>query len=513
GWDKVREQRFRRQIELGIVPAETPLSPRNSEIDHDVRPWDELTADERRLFARYMEVYAGMVDSIDQSLGRLRSELERLGEWDNTLVMFTSDNGGSREGEEIGTSSYFRTLSYNMPDAVEEDLARIDLVGGPQSLAHYPRGWAMTSNTPYRLYKINTHAGGHSVPFVVSWPAAIPAELRGGLRTQYQHITDVFPTVLDLVGAEAPTHRRGRPTFEVQGSSLTSTIGDASAPSTHREQHYEMWGHRGFYRDGWEAVTCHQDATAFSDDRWELYDLVNDMTETVDLAASQPDKLAELIEAWERGARDNQVLPLDERTGLKFIQRPPWVDEMAEPVTLGPAAPQLERFRSLQLIDSRSFRVIIELTQPPGGAGTLVAHGDQGGGYGLYVIDGALHFIHNGYGVMTEVDGGPIDVGDHSVVLAVDAPGDGVWNAALEIDGLLRAEAGGLRMLNAMAPFQGIDVGIDRRSPVSWSLYERHGTFPFSGSVHAVRYEPGERAPDAGARWLDLLREMGSRYE
>ncbi len=173
GWDSVREARHRRQVELGLLPPGTPLPPRNAEEGDDVEPWDSLAAGDQALYARYMEVYAAMVDSIDQSVGRLYEALEELGVAEDTIVLFLSDNGASREGEAGGTTSYFRTLvSTNVTDLEDRalDRSRIELAGGPRALVHYPRGWAMASNTPFRLYKINTHAGGHSVPFILHWP-------------------------------------------------------------------------------------------------------------------------------------------------------------------------------------------------------------------------------------------------------------------------------------------------------------------------------------------------------
>ncbi len=512
GWDAVRGERFARQQELGVVAPGTQLPPRNREQDHDVQPWDDLAADEREVFARHMEVYAAMVGSVDESFGRLRTALEAMDEWDDTLVVFLSDNGASREGELRGTAAYLRTLTPLVEESFAEDRSRLGLLGGPRTMPAYPRGWAMASGTPFRLYKINTHAGGHSVPFVVRHPVAAPADA-GALRHQYQHVTDLLPTVLDIVGVDHPSRRRGSPLLEPQGTSFAASLTDPDAPSSHPEQHFEMRGHRGFYRDGWEVVTCHLERTPFSDDRWELYDLASDPTETRDLAAQHPDKVAELVEAWEQGAWQDQVYPLDEGSGLKYLVRPPWYAELAEPVTLVPGMPQLERWRSLQLVDQRSFTVTVVLTHAPGAQGTLVAHGDQGGGYGLYVVDDRVRFVHNGYGLMTEVDSGPPPAATGQVELAIEAAGGGVWNASLAVDGQPRGDADGLRQLMAMAPFQGIDVGVDRRSPVSWELYERHGSFPYGGTIERVVITPGELAPDAGARWLDVIRESALRYD
>ena len=195
GWDVVRERRHRRQLELGVIPPGTPLAPRNDEAGDDVPAWDELDPERQRLFSKYMSVYAAMVDNIDQNVGRLRAALEEMGEWDNTLFVFTSDNGGSREGERDGTSAYFRTLHFGRTgteEPLEEDLARIDEMGGPTTMPHYPRGWAMVSNTPFRLYKINAHRGGHSVPFVVSWPDGSGARRRaaGPVRARHRPAPD-----------------------------------------------------------------------------------------------------------------------------------------------------------------------------------------------------------------------------------------------------------------------------------------------------------------------------------
>ncbi|MEE3275354.1 MAG: arylsulfatase [Actinomycetota bacterium] len=516
GWDIVRQRRFERQQQLGVIPEGAVLGPRNTEPDHAVEAWDDLTEMEREVFARYQEIYAGMVDNLDQNFGRLRAELEAMGEWDNTIVVFTSDNGGSREGQERGTSSYFRTLIAHTQgsspfDDIEVDHARLDLMGGPQTLPHYPMGWAMVSGTPFRLYKINTHQGGHQVPCIVSKGVGLAEG--GSLRTQYQHVTDLLPTVLDLVGLDLPTTKHGQPLPPPAGSSFMASLADSDAPSTHPEQYYEQAGHRGFYRDGWSAVTCHGRRKPFSEDTWELHNLAEDPTESHDLAAEHPEKLAELREAWEQAAWDNQVFPLDEGSGASYIQRPPWEAVLAEPVTFLPGTPTVERYRSAQFVSFRSFTLDVALDYSAGDEGILVAHGDQGGGYSLYVEDGHLFLAYNAYGVMIVVDGGPLADGTSSVTLDVEAPGSMRVHAELRVDGEVVDQSRDLPLLTSMAPFEGIDVGIDRRSPVSWDVYERHGAFPWTGTLHSVAYTPGELAPDAGVRWLDVLRESASRYE
>jgi len=509
GWDALRAERFARQQELGIVEPGTEVAPRNTEPQHDVVAWDTLSAQERELFARHMAVYAGMVDNIDQNVGRLVAALEQLGELDDTLFIFTSDNGASREGEEVGTTSYYVHLLQG--DDVEADHARIDLLGGPRTTPHYPRGWAMASSTPFRLYKINTHRGGHSVPFIASWPAGIPTD--GSIRRQWGHVTDLLPTILDAVDGAAPTEQAdGSP---LDGTTLLPAWRAADAPTTHTEQVFEMNGHRGYYRDGWEAVTLHLPMTPFADERWELYDLGTDPTELHDLAEREPERLAGLVRAWEDAAWAGRIYPLDEGTSLKYLVRPPRSEVYRGPVTIAPGTPTLERWRSVQLIWFRSCTITIDATlRRPEDRGHLVAHGDQGAGYAVYVLDGHVHFVHNdGRGLLRILDGGPIGPGRHEVVCDLRAAAGNTWTVSLRVDGGEPAVLDGVPFLYGMAPFEGIDVGIDRRSPVSWDLFERFGAFPFTGEMGPVRFEPGADAPGAPASLVGMLRDIGLKFE
>jgi arylsulfatase len=504
GWDALREERFARQQELGLVEPGTALPPRNSERGHEVQPWDSLESEVQELFARYMAVYAGMVDNVDQQLGRLLAAVEELGELDNTIVLFTSDNGASREGEAEGTTAYYQHLLGSTDTAA--DVARLDEIGGPTTTPHYPRGWAMASGTPWRLYKISTHAGGHSVPMVLAGPG-VPT----GLRRQYTHVTDVMPTLLDLLGLERPTHRHGVELRPVAGASFRATIDSEDAPSAHPEQHYEMVGNRGYYRDGWEVVTDHRPLTPFSDEEWELYDLRNDPTETRDLAGERPELVAELAAAWDAAARANDVYPLDEGSGVKFLQRPPRVEVLGEPVTLFPGTPTLERWRSQQLVANRSFTVTVRLGSVDEGGlgeGVLVAHGDQGGGYSLAVSAGELVFHHNdGRGRLRTLSA-RLPAAE-VVEMAFTAPGGGTWSVALSVDGTEVAADAGYTILFPMAPFQGIDVGRDSKSPVVWG----RGLAPYTGVIQSVTYTPGPLAPDAPAALLEVLRELGRKFE
>ena len=503
GWDAVREARFARQLEMGIFPAGTPLPPRNHEAGHDVQAWADHSTDEQALFARYMEVYAAMVDNVDQNLARLLDTVEALGDLDDTVVIFTSDNGGTEEGGATGSRSYYKKFGgftgmtgWNLD--VERDP---ELIGGPQTLVHYPRGWGMASNTPFRLYKSSTHTGGVRVPLVVSWPSGIPATDRGTFRHQYQYVTDLYPTILDLAGLP--------PRDGLDGSSFAGAISRAASESTHVEQYSECFGNRSFYRDGWKLVALHQRGAPYEDGEWELYDITSDPTEVDDLAAERPDKVRELADGWESAASDNQVFPLDDGTGLLQLLRRPDDEAFHHEVRLLPGTPTLERYRSQQLIAFRDFTIDVELDHGPRDDGVLVAHGDQGGGYVIYVEQGDLHFAYNHYGDMFQLDAGPLAPGPRQVTLRARAGDRFTWDFDLEVDGASVASMPGAQMLLGFAPFQGIDVGIDRRSPVAWSVHERHGAFPYSGRLVAVTYRPGAAAPYDPQNLVEAIRAAG----
>lgn len=509
GWDRLREQRLARQVELGIVPEGTVLPERNSEAGEDVVAWDSLSAAEQRLFARYMEVYAAMVEAIDQSVGRLRATLEELGEWDNTVFVFLSDNGASREGRNAGGASYFYKSPGTLPadrEMREFDLASYDAMGGPTTWPHYPRGWAMACNTPFRLYKVTAFRGGNQVPMVLSWPKGI--QQRGEIRRQYQHVTDMLPTLVDLLGLEPLTSRNGLPAHPLAGSSLVPTIADPSAPSTHGEQYTECAGHRAFYRDGFEVVTFREPLKPFRDEHWHLFDMNADPTQIHDLSAERPELVAELADAWEQAAWANQVFPLDEGTRLNYLWRPPFDEPLGRPVTIRPGTPTLERMRSLRLVSNRSFRFVVDWRYVPGDEGIIVAHGGQESGYLLFVEDGRLHFVENAAGEMVVLPPAPLAGASREVVVDVTAPGDETWLVEISVDGTA-ATSGTVAQMVGFLPFEGIDVGVDRRSPVSWDIYRRRRTFPFTGTIVGVTYIPGAPAPGTGAEAIARAIEIG----
>jgi len=401
GWDAWREAVYQRQVAGGILPEGTRLSER----PEWVSAWADLNDGQRTLYARMMEVFAGFLTHTDEQIGRLLACIESLGELDNTLVVVVSDNGTSGEGGFDGSIN--EVLMFNGINAsLETNLAEIDTLGTEWSYGHYPTGWAMAGNTPFRRWKRQAHNGGIADPLIMSWPSGMAA--RGETRHQYLHAVDVAPAILDATRTPFPATLRGFPQTALAGESFAFTYDDPDAPSRRTRQYYEMNGCRAIYDNGWKAVTFHAAPPGhpadgvgdpnlpFMDDRWELYDLTADFSETHDLAATYPDKLQEMIALWFSEAGKYGVLPLHARQ-LKGLRPKPY--------------PERDIFRYWQdttRIDNeaalnvrmRPFSVLARVTIPQGGGeGVLIAQGGRFGGWSFFVQDGRLHFEHNYLGL------------------------------------------------------------------------------------------------------------------
>jgi len=492
GWDAAREARFARQLAEGLFPPGTRQAPRNPEPGFDVPAWTSLSAEQGARYARYMEVYAAMVGTVDASLGRITATLDALGELDNTIIVFTSDNGGTAEGGPAGTRSYFSQFVHrDVPADWQRDVPHEESWIGSERLGvHYPRGWGQVSNTPFRFYKGQTYAGGVRVPFLLSWPDGLPrSPADSGLRHQYGYVTDVTPTLLQLAGVPPLASRSGRPTQPFDGVDLGSVLHQADAASPHREQYAEMGGHLGYYRDGWKLLARPAPGDSLDDPQWRLYDVRTDPTELDDLAEAYPEKVAELAGAWRAAAWRNTVFPL--LTAADRVVRRPEEELLSRPVRLLPGTPTLERYRSAQLIQYRDFSIRVELGgHRAGDEGVLVAHGDLMGGYLLYVEDGQVQVLVNSYGRLAEASG-PVEVGAREIRLDVAATADLRWRLTVSADAVAVAELPDQVALVGMAPWTGISVGVDARGPVSWRLRERRGTFRYTGDLRAVTFTPG----------------------
>ena len=486
GWDVERAQRLARQKAMGLVPETTDLPPRND----GVKAWETHSDEERRVFTRLQSAFAGMLDHADQHLARLLAFLDRTGQRDNTLVIVMSDNGASQEGGPLGFVNAMGPFNFK-PEPIAEKLARIDDIGGPDTHSNFPHGWAMASNTPLRRYKQNTHGGGIRDPFILSWPQRIAAQ--GELRHQFVHASDLVPTLLDLIGIAAPATIAGVPQMPLEGVSFAASIADATAPSKPVPQYFEMFGHRGLWHDGWKAVAFHPPGTPFDNDKWELFHLAEDFSETHDLAAAEPERLAALVKLWWEQAEAHQVLPLDDRFGPRFAEnaarfhgaRTRFVFHAGMGHVPTDVAP-----------DVRSRDYLIEAhveIGPEGAEGVLIAHGDATSGYSLYVKDG--HLVHDlNIGGRHEIVSSTraVPAGAHRLGLRVERlrresePAKGARTGfsqyTLLIDG---EEVGALTTqlaFHTLISWSGLDIGHDRGSPVS----DYTAPFAFTGRLSHV---------------------------
>jgi arylsulfatase A-like enzyme len=486
GWDVEREQRLQRQIALGLVPETTKLPARND----GVQPWASHSADEQKVFTRLQSAYAAMLDHADQHLGRLLTFLDRAELRENTLVIVLSDNGASQEG---GPRGFINAMGpYNFkPEPMEEKLARIDDIGGPNTHTNFPHGWAMAANTPLRRYKQNTHGGGIRDPLVMSWPKGFPGQ--SGVRHQFAHATDLVPTLLNLIGIAPPHHVNSLVQSPLDGVSFAASLSDPTASSRAQPQYFEMFGHRGLWSDGWKAVAYHAPGTPFEADQWELYHLETDFAETTDLAAQEPEKLQALIELWWREAERNRVLPLDDRFGERFAenaarnqgQRRHFVFHKGVGHVPTDVAPDVR---------SRSYSIVANVQMPRSGAnGILISHGDATSGYALYVRDNRLvHTINIGSTLVTVTSTCTIPADARTLAvrcrrLSRERPpkmgvGAGCTSFTLLIDG---AEVGSIETPLSFVNFvswSGLDIGMSRGSPVG----DYAAPFAFTGALAKV---------------------------
>ncbi|WP_354645240.1 arylsulfatase [Kitasatospora camelliae] len=406
GWDAYRERTFARQKQLGIVPPDAQISPH----DPDVPAWESLSPDARRLAARMMEVFAGFLSHTDHHIGRLIDFLKETGELDNTLIMVVSDNGASAEGGASGTTNELQFFN-NAPESLEESLARIDELGGPETFNHYPWGWTWAGNTPFRRWKRETYRGGVSDPFLVHWPRGIQA--RGEIRDQFAHIIDMVPTVLDVLGIEPPATIRGVTQSPLHGVSFAHTFDDPAAPTRHRTQYYEMFGHRAIDHDGWRAVcpwpgpNFTEAEHAFGDPitmadlddldahHWELYHVAEDVAETRNLAEEHRSKLIEMIALWYVEAGKYNVLPIDGSVLQRLMLERPQITEDRTSYTFRTGTQVLPAAVAPRVLN-RPHSVTADVEIPSGGAeGVLLCQGTNAGGWTFYVKDNHLHYAHN----------------------------------------------------------------------------------------------------------------------
>ena len=410
GYEAYRSWVLARMIERGILPKDTELTPINPmsketlpEADI-VRPWNTLSEDEKKLFARMAEVYAAFSEYTDVEIGRLIDYLEESGQLKNTLIFYCADNGASGEGSPSGSVNENRFFN-GYPDDIQQNMSMIDKLGSPDTYNHYPTGWAVAFSTPYRMFKrYASYAGGTSDPLVIHWPRGIKA--RGEVRHQYHHCTDIVPTILDCCGLEMPKVIDGVKQAPLAGVSMRYTFDDANAPTRKETQYYEMAGTRGIWHRGWKAAAEHgplpSDQGHFDQDRWQLFHTDKDRSEAKDLAEQEPGRLKELIDLWMQQANENNVLPLID-LGVQALHEmeyhkasPPNGRYVYYPGTT--EVPEASSARTL----GASFKALAEVEFTGDSQGVIFAQGSRFGGYSLFVKDGKLVFVYNFLGIPPE---------------------------------------------------------------------------------------------------------------
>lgn len=519
GWDAQREITLARQKELGVVPPEAELAPWVGDVPH----WDELSDTQRLVAERLMETYAAFAEHTDAQVGRLIEALRERGELDDTLVLYIlGDNGASAEGGIDGTLN--ETLRLNGFDDTAERIAeQLDDIGGPDTFAHYPVGWALALDTPYQWTKqVASHYGGTRNGLIVHWPARIGDA--GEVRHQWHHVIDVLPTILEVSGVPAPESVNGVPQDPIEGTSFGYSFDDAEAPDRHTTQYFELFGNRGIYHEGWTAVAQHRtpwkwvqgkDLPRFEDDVWELYDTRSDWTQAQNIADRFPEKLAELQELFHREAVKYKVYPLDdrgrERVNAEFSGRT--TGFRGDTIVLTPAHARL-REDAVPDVKNTSFRLSAVIDVAGDDAdGVLVAQGARYAGWSFYLKRGVPVFAYNLVGLqLTHIRGAePVGPGRHVVEYVFDYDGGGLGRGgtgSLLVDG---REVGHGRVERTVPFFFSMDetlnVGIDRGSPIT-DDYSRDGGNPFTGELETVTIERGDDAvrPTDGQRLEALQR-------
>lgn len=506
GWDEVRQEWFERQLASGIIPPDTELAARNP----GVKRWEDLSDNGRRFAARLFEAFAGFLDHTDAQLGRLLQHLEDSGQLDNTIVLLTSDNGASGMGGPMGMLSIVaggngiatnegellargvgEPHSAAEAERLEAWQSRLDDIGGPRSWTDVPWGWAQVANTPLRWYKSDAYGGGVRVPLIVRWPERVP---RGQIRDQFHYVTDIVPTVLDVLDESPPESYKGIAQMPVHGKSMAYTFDDPEAASNKSVQYFEMRGHRALWMDGWKAVTRHFRGTPYEDDEWELFNLADDFSETNNLAEQEPERLQRMIDRWWIEAGRYNVLPLDDRTPAGGPSQRPGNPHDGLHYRYYPPTAHLHG-RVSPMLQLGDWTITAEVERDSTDQeGVLFAHGSMAGGVSFYIQNNRLCLDYNSReDVTVGRSESELPSGSLTVVAALSSSSGKTGAATLSVD---REVVGRVEIpdTSGIAVRGGADVGADQYSPVTDS-YE--APFEFSGTIRVVdvKIEPRVQLP------------------
>ena len=490
GWDAAREIILAKQKKLGIVPKDTLLSARTEAI----QKWDSLGRDEKKLYARQMEVFAAMLDHLDNEIGRIIDTLKRTGQYDNTMIIVTSDNGASGEGGLAGTFNETYVLN-GMQTELEANMRRIDEWGGRDTYPHYHAGWAMAGNTPFKYFKQSVHRGGIADPLIVHWPKGIKD--KGAIRNQYHHITDIAPTILEVSKLKEPKSIDGIEQIPYDGSSIAYSFNDADAPTTKTVQYYEMFGNRSVWADGWKAVTLHakrmpwdlNTVLPFDQDEWELYNTNEDFSEAVNLAAKYPEKLEELKQLFDEQAWKYNVYPLFDDMIMRISrQQDRQFGDTTEFTFYSPGAVRIAE-KASPPIKGRSHTIETVIDLKGDEEGVIVACGGFTGGYSMFIKDHRLYYNYNFLdGVHYVMKSKPLPKGITKLMVKYVDNGKFAGHGELYVNGKKVDEVDMPKThISTFSLSEPFDVGIDNGTPVAPPLYSDE--FSFTGTLDKVIFK------------------------
>jgi arylsulfatase len=493
GWDKAREAIHKRQLEMGVIPAGTQLSPRIPEIP----AWDSLNPQEKKLYARQMEVFAAMLTHVDEQIGRMIETLKRTGQYDNTIIFVTSDNGSSGEGGLAGTFNETYVLN-GLQTPFDANMSHYDDWGGPNTYPHFHAGWAMAGNTPFKYFKQIVHNGGIADPLIITWPKGIKA--KGEVRNQYHHITDIGATILDVTGTPFFEEIDGHEQMKLDGVSMKYSFDNADAPTNHPEQYYELFGNRAIYKNGWKAVTIHANrmpwdlnrTAPFENDVWELYHIDEDFSESVNVADKYPEKLEELKKRWEELAWENNVFPLyDDMIQRIAKQQGRLFGDRKVFTYYFPGAVRIAEKASAP-VKGKSHTIETTLNLTGKEEGVIVACGGFTGGYTLFIKDNRVYYDYNYYhGLYYSLESAPLPKGKVDIKFKFTETGGktkGIpgGQGELYINGKKEGEVDMPEMhISTFSLSETFDVGIDAGTPVS-NKYRVTNHYPFTGELDKV---------------------------
>jgi len=521
GYEAYREWVLERMIEKGVMPKGTKLTPINPQPEEVaktapgdmVRPWDTLNADEKKLFARMAEVYAGFSEYTDVQVGRIVDYLEKTGQLDNTIIFYCADNGASGEGSPNGSVNENKFFN-GYPDELSENLKYLSTLGGADTYNHYPTGWAVAFSTPFQMFKrYSQYSGGTCCPLVIHWPKGIKA--KGEVRHQYHHSTDIVPTILDVCGLKMPTTYRGVKQYPLNGVSMRYSFEKAKAPTKKKRQYYTMLGTRGLWQGGWRVSAMHaplSGAGKFEKDQWALYHVDKDRAEADNVAAKYPKKVKELVKVWFDEAKKNFVLPLDDRTAVQLLglERPQAEPARTRYVYYPGTAPVPEGVAVN--VRGRSYKIIADVDLTEKSNGVLFAHGSRFGGHSLFIKDRKLHYVYNflGIGEEQKLSSNGLPTGKHAIGVEFVREkggkyGESLGTAKLYVDdkvvaqGPLKTQAGKFTLSG-----DGLCIGFDSGDNVSQD-YRNPGTFT-DGTILGVGIDVSKES------YLDLEKEAAGAF-